>query len=269
MAGGVGGIGVSPGSNQTQTADAKQALPAGVTVHSHGQKVESQPNTASLIEQAQQDSREEMMSSLSDKLADKLKQRDAKSRSASRINEILQKYMQGVGSVTKPEKFQELANSLKKLSNATPDQIREMIQSHKEGTGDDNFESALLLALEESFAADGSNEQLLAAIREVKQELGQQLQDFYQNQVKTYGDVNDAYKEIIGEHKEEDFLKATGSLITKLGQDLQAQGSSVDSNRIKSTVDTLYNLEVAKNTFTSLATLVDKLESIFTVKLPK
>ena len=150
-------------------------------------------------------------------------------------------------------------------TSATPDQIREKLKEFKGQSDDENFEAALLLALEELFAAEGTNEDLLEAVREVKSQLGEELKDFYQNQVKNYEDVSEVYDQLLGEYGEEDFLKATDTLITRLGSDLQSQGSSVESSKIKSTVDSLYHLEVARNTYQAFAGLMDKMQSVFSV----
>ena len=261
MAGGIQGVGL----NQTgtpQQVEPQQAHPQSVTVQSHGQVVATQPSASSLVADAQ----EEAGMLLQDKKSDKLSKRDARSKSASRVREIMQKYLKQVGGVGQTEKFEKLAQSLKDLGKATPEQIREKIEEFKGNSDDENFESALLLALEELFVAEGTNEDLLAAVREVKSQLGEELKDFYENQVKSYEDISDVYEQLLGEFGEDDFLKATDSLITRLGSDLQAQGSSVDSNKIKSTVDSLYHLEVARNTYAAFAGLVDKMQSVFEIQ---
>ena len=260
MSGGIQGIGL----NQTTTpqqVDSQQALPDSVTVQSNGQTVATQPSASSLVADAQ----EEAGMLLQDKKSDKLSKREARSKSASRVREILQKYLRQVTGVGETERFEKLARSLKDLGKATPDQIREKLEEFKGQSDDENFEAALLLALEELFAAEGTNEDLLEAVREVKSQLGEELKDFYQNQVKNYEDVSEVYDQLLGEYGEEDFLKATDSLITRLGSDLQSQGSSVESSKIKSTVDSLYHLEVARNTYQAFAGLMDKMQSVFSV----
>jgi hypothetical protein len=76
--------------------------------------------------------------------------------------------------------------------------------------------------------------------------------------------VSEIYGQLLGEYGEDDFLAATGSLITRLGDDLQSQGTSADSTKIKATVDSLYHLEVARNTFSAIAGLVQKMTTVFT-----
>lgn len=199
-----------------------------------------------------------------DKSADRLKRRDAKSRSASRINEVLQKYLKSVGSVSKAEKFEQMTESLKKLVKPNPQDIRDLLQEFKGGSDEDGFDAAALLALEELFSSNPADAEVLAAIREVKSELGQELSSFYQQTVSNYNGVNDVYDQLLGEHGEQDFLSATDTLITRLGSDLQSQGSSVDSTKVKATVDSLFHLEVARNTFTAFASLLSKMDAQFT-----
>ena len=267
MSGGINQIGANAVANQlaaesqeTGQADTKQ----GVVVQSRGQEIQTQPSQGSLIQQAIQDSAEEVTMMFQDKSADRLKRRDAKSRSSSRINEVLQKYLKSVGNVTKAEKFQKLTESLKQLQKPTPDQIRDLLDEFHGGTSEDGFEAATLLALEELFSTDAADADVLAAIREVKSELGQELSDFYKQTVSNYDGVSDVYEQLLGEHGEGDFLKATETLITRLGGDLQSQGASVDSTKVKATVDSLYHLEVARNTFTSFAQLLTKMDAQFT-----
>ena len=260
MSGGIQGVGL----NQTTTpqqVETQQSQPQSVTVQSHGQTVATQPSASSQVADAQ----EEAGMLLQDKKSDKLSKREARSKAASRVREIMKKYLKQVGGVGQTEKFEKLAQSLKDLSNPTPDQIREKLEEFKGQSEDENLESALLLALEELFAAEGTNEGLLEAVREVKSQLGEELKDFYQNQVQNYEDINEVYEQLLGEHGEEDFLKATDSLITRLGSDLQSQGSSVDSSKVKSTVDSLYHLEVARNTYQAFAGLMDKMQTVFDV----
>ena len=261
MAGGIDGVGFSQTTPQQQV-DTQQAQPQSVTVQSHGQTVSTQPSASSQVADAQ----EEAGMLLQDKKSDKLSKREARSRSASRIREIMQKYLKQVAGIGQTEKFEKLAQSLKDLGKATPDQIREKLEEFKGQSDDENFESALLLALEELFAAEGSNEDLLEAVREVKSQLGEELRDFYENQVKSYEDITEVYDQLLGEYGEDDFLKATDSLITRLGSDLQSQGSSVEGPKIKSTVDSLYHLEVARNTYSAFANLMDKMQSLFELK---
>ncbi len=256
---GIHGVG-SPQQNAPQPVDAQQAAHAqSVTVQSHGQTVQTQPSVTSLVADAQ----EEAGLMLQDKSSEKLGKRDARSKAASRVREIMQKYLKNVGGVNQTEKFEQLAESLKKMGNATPDEIRRHLEEFKGSSDDENFESAILLALEELFSAEGTHEDLLAAVREVKGQLGSELQEFYENQVKNYEDISDVYEQLLGEYGEDDFLAATETMIARLGTDLQSQGSSVDNSKVKATVDSLYHLDVARNTYAAFGGLMDKMQALF------
>ena len=260
MSGGVGGIGLNQ-TNTPQPVETQQAHAQPLTVQSHGQTVQTQPASSSLVADAQ----EEAGMLLQDKSADKLNKRDARSRSASRVREIMKKYLKQVAGVNQTEKFEKMAATLKNMGKATPDEIRGLLEQFKRESDDENFESALLLALEELLAAEGTHEDLLEAVREVKTELGNELQEFYQSQVKNYEDVSEVYEQLLGEYGEEDFLSATESLISRLGDDINAQKSSVENNKVKATVDSLYHLQVARNTYAAFAGLMEKMQAVFDV----
>ena len=119
--------------------------------------------------------------------------------------------------------------------------------------------AATLLALEEVFGAEKGGEAVLAAIREVKAELGSELQAFYKDHVQTFEGTSEVYKQLIGQHGEADFLESSETLIKKLGGDIQAQGRAMDGSELKAKLDSLYHLEVARNTYTAFAALLDKI----------
>lgn len=264
MPGGIIQIGISPTPQQTQAVSERPAAKEAVVVQSRGQEIATQPSQGSLIQQAITDSAEEVTMMFQDKSADRLKRRDAKSKSASRVDEILRKYLKGVNGVTNAHKFDKLTENLKQLDKPTPQQIRDLIEQYGEGTDEDGVQTGVLLALEELFSTEPTDNGVLDAIRQVKSELGHELRDFYHDTVKSYGDVNDVYEQLLGDYGEEDFLTATDAMIARLGKDLHAEGTSVDANKVKSTVDSLYHLEVARNTFTSFAKLVNNVNTVFT-----
>lgn len=235
-------------------------------VGSYGGQAVSQPSIASLV----QDSLEELPSNLSEKISKKLADRKAKKKSSSQIEDILRKYLQQVQGVDKAEKFHSLSQSVKQLSKPTPQQIRDLLDEHFGGGESDDgsikdYEAALLLALEDQLASEGVSDALLSAVREAKSEFGEQLKSFYQNEVKGYEGISDVYENILGGDNEVDFMAAADTLITRLGNDLNGQGRKMDSAQLNSTLDSLYHLEVAKNTFEAFTELANKLSSIYGV----
>lgn len=262
MSGGINQIGLN-NSLVTTSESVAEKTGAGLVGQSQGQEVQSQPTQQSLVQQAVADSAEEITMAFQDKSADRLKRRDTRSRSAGRINEMLAKYLKGVGDVKAAEKFEELAESLKQLGKPTPQQIQDLLEKFQKESGLEDQQAAVLLALEELFSAESPDSDTLGAIRQAKTELGQHLQEFYQQHIKTCDDVADVYEHILGEHGEDDFPGATGTLISRLGADLQAESASVDLPKVKTTLDSLYHLQVARNTFSSFARLFSKMQSAF------
>ena len=254
---GIDGPGQFPGGvGQNQDAQAAQdAEPVFVKVDA--QEVVYQPDVSSLVE----DSQEETTVLLQEKASTTLGRREAKSRTSSRLEDIVKKYLQRVNQANPTERFQSLVESLKKMGKPTPQQIQQMLQEFSEATGSSS--SGVLLALEELLKAEGGHEELLAAVQQAKTSLGTELKDFYQNHIQVYENVSDVYANLLGDYSESDFLNATETMIRRFGQDLQSQGTDADRNRIKATVDSLYHLEIAKNLFSNCATLMEKLKTEF------
>ncbi len=254
--------GFNPVQNQP-TAEAEQAGRKGEVVQSRGQQIQTAPDQASLAQKALADSAEEVSMMFQDKSADRLKKRDAKSRAGSRIKEAMAKYLKSVKGVGSAERFEKLHSALKQLKNPTQEQVKQMLQGFREGTGEEGIDADLLLALEELFSAEGADDELLEVLRDLKSDLGEDLQSFYKDTIKTTSDMGQVYDQMLGEYGETEFMEATDTLMTKLGEDLQAEGSSVDPAKIKATVDALFNLQVARNTFSAFAKLFQRMESAF------
>ena len=243
------------GPNPNQLKHVHDSQHAGSVVgQRNGNAVKSQPSISSLVA----DAMEEMPQNLSETKSKKLAERTARKKSSSRIQEIVDKYVQSVREAVPPEKFHELAESLKNMGKPTPDQIKRQLEEKFK----DN-QSAALLFLEEALVAEGGHDELLAAVRQVKTELGNELKDFYQNQVKSYEGVSEVYENLLGEYGEQDFMNGIDTLIRRLGNDLQGQGSRMEPAAVKSTVDSLYFLEVAKNTHETFDKLVKKMNTEF------
>ncbi|MEO1525610.1 MAG: hypothetical protein AAFX06_09240 [Planctomycetota bacterium] len=261
-----------PGINSAQASPS--ALPPSVTeaghqaanVGSYGGQTVTQPSIASLV----QDSLEELPSNLSEKISKKLADRKAKKKSSSEIETLLRKYLQSVKGTDKAEKFHSLSQSLKQLSKPTPQQIRDLLDEHFGHRDSDDanikdYEAALLLALEEHLSTDGGSEALLNAVRDAKSDLGERLQSFYQEDLRAYEGVGQVYENVLGADGGSDFMEATDALITRLGNDLNGQGRAMDSTHLNSTLESLYHLEVARNTFEAFTELGHKMQSMFGV----
>jgi type III secretion system TyeA family effector delivery regulator len=221
----------------------------------NGEKVTvKQESQQSLVEK----SLEELPSHLSEKTSRKLAERTAKSRSSSRLQEIASKYVTGKDKGDQAERFEKAAVDLKKLGKPTPDQLRQFL---KDRFGDEH--SAALLFLEEAFSSDPADSDLLATIREVKSELGSQLQSFAREELSAFESLGEVYTSLVGQHSPQDFMTAADVMIRKLGGDIHAQGSSTELVQLKSTLDTLYHLELARNTFSTFNELTGRMATSF------
>jgi type III secretion system TyeA family effector delivery regulator len=208
---------------------------------------------ASLVEQ----SLEELPAHLSEKTSKKLAERTARSRSASRVGQIAEKYVQGKDKA-ELEKYERAASALKKLGKPTPDQLRQLL---KDSFGDQH--STALLFLEEAFSTDEADADLLATIRQVKAEIGTGLQTFVREELAAFETLGEVYTSLVGGRSTDDFMSAAEMMIKKLGSDLQAHSGSAEIAQLKSTVDSLYHLELARNTFLAFSELTTRMGKSF------
>lgn len=253
-----------------------------------GQTVTHSPaSTLSMI----QDAAEELTFTQSETVSKKLADRKAKSRhGGSAAVELAEKYLQSIPDIGQPEKLQQLAESLKKLAQATPEQVREQLEGF---FGDVSHQFAGLSFTEELLTAEGGHEELLAAVRAVKAELEtnhgpeiragfnvshtaadfadgglgdiQELRDFYRESVLGYEGVTQAYDGILSRYGADRFGDATDFLIKSIGNDVQASGPSLDPRQLKATLDDLYFVQVARNTHEQFGTLLETLNTQFGV----
>jgi len=253
---GVNQVGTQQTSHNLAQSQASGPLPP-VSGNYKGQTVVQAPSTESLI----QSSLEELPANLSSTMSKKLAQRTAKNRSSSRIEEMMRKYLKAVNSVGKAEKFEKLTDSLKQLAKPTPQQVRQFIEEHFGGDeGDVECEAGVLLALEEFFADETGAAPLLQAVREAKTQLAGELNEFHHEQIAQFEGVDDVYASLTGDESADDFMAATGALISRLGNDVHGKGRTMDGPQLKSTLDTLFNLEVARNTFSAFSELAEKMQ---------
>ena len=244
-------VGLSP-QYQPQRADGPHAEAVGVR---QGEKVVlKQESAQSLVEK----SLEELPSHLSEKTSRKLAERTAKSKSSSRILEIANKYVTGKDKPEQAEKFQQTAAALKKIGKPTPEQLKQLL---KDNFGDE--QTSALLFLEEAFGSDAADADVLATVRQVKAEVGAELQSFVRDQLPAFEGLGEVYSSLVGQHSPQEFMAAADLMIKKLGVDVHAQGSSAELVQLKSTLDTLYHLELARNTFSMFNDLTTRMSTSF------
>ncbi len=245
------GVGLSP-NYAPQRADGPVAEAIGQRA---GEKVVlKQESAQSLVEK----SLEELPQHLSEKTSRKLADRTAKSRSGSRILEIANKYVTGKDKPGQAEKYEQVAAQLKKLGKPTPEQLKQLLQ---DAFGDQS--SGALLFLEEAFSTDAADADVLATVRQVKEEVGAQLQGFVRDELPAFEGLGEVYSSLAGQSSPQEFMAAAETLIRKLGGDVHAQGSSVELVQLKSTLDTLYHLELARNTFSTFNDLTNRMSTSF------
>lgn len=207
-------------------------------------------SASSLVEQ----SLEELPAQLGEKASRKLAERTARTRTGARLHEILQKFTKAVGSSGAPERFEQLLQAIRKLGQPTPDQLKQLVgEQFKENR------SAALLFLEEAFASEPGNDDLLATIRQVKAEVGAELQAFVHQELPAFEGVTDVYQTLVAQYSPDDFLRSAELLLKRLGLEMQAQGTGVEPAQLKTTLDSLYQLEVARNTFLSFSDLTQRM----------
>ncbi|HVJ68526.1 MAG TPA: TyeA family type III secretion system gatekeeper subunit [Caulifigura sp.] len=244
-------VGLSP-NYAPQQKDGPQAEAVGAR---QGDKVVlKEESIQSLVEK----SMEELPSHLSEKTSRKLAERTAKSKSSSRILEIANKYVTAKDKPDQAERFEKAANALKKIGKPTPEQLKQLLN--------DNFggdHSAALMFLEEAFSGDPADADILKTIRDVKAEVGAQLQSFVREELAAFESAGEVYSSLAGQHSPQEFMAAADLMIKKLGGDIHAQGSSTDIVQIKSTLDTLYHLELARNTFSTMSDLTNRMQTSF------
>ncbi|MCA8996316.1 MAG: TyeA family type III secretion system gatekeeper subunit [Planctomycetaceae bacterium] len=206
---------------------------------------------------------EELTQTGGSRAADQLKRREAKTRKGSRVQELAKKYQQFVNSVTGPERFERLADSLRRLSRPTPQQVKDHLREHCP-----DEQSAALLFMEELLSEDTDSSGLRDAIRQVRTDLGQDLREFVQTELPQFQDSDAVFQTLLGQHQQDDFLSATETLLGEIGQDIHSAGRNIDPARLRDAVASLSHLEIARNLFLGFSELSRQMRSSFGTEWP-
>lgn len=252
MPNGVDGIRSTPLENSPATESGAVNTPRSTVF---GQQVAMLPSPSSQI----QDMQEEAGTMFQEMSFQKINSREAGQASKGRIQEILQKYLARVGEVSNAEKFEALTGHLKKLGTTSPRQLMQLIQEYTNDGEGSSSDSAWLLALESFFAGEPDFGELLGVVRQAKQELGSELADFCTRQFESFSGTEEVYNNILGRYSQDDFLSAVDAMISRLGLDINSEGSAADAQEIKNIVDCLYHLEVTRNTYFTFVEITRRL----------
>ena len=92
-----------------------------------------------------------------------------------------------------------------------------------------------------------------------------ELRDFYRQSVVGYSSLGQAYDAIMSRYGAERFGEAVDFLITSLGHDVSSHEPSKEATELKATLDDLYFVQVARNSFENFNGLVSKMIKQFGV----
>jgi type III secretion protein W len=106
---------------------------------------------------------------------------------------------------------------------------------------------------------------LQTALNASKEGLGEisQLRDFYRDVVLKHEGILSTYEAIKEEYGTGKLDQAATFLLQSVGNDMSAQGSSIEKSQLKSIIDNLYQVQVLINIYEKLNTLMDRLGENF------
>lgn len=93
-----------------------------------------------------------------------------------------------------------------------------------------------------------------------------QLRDFYREQVIGYTQPQDVYNRIMNQFGETRFEQAFEFLMQGLGSELQSSAPSIATEHLKAIVDDMSMVQVTRNLFLSLQTVVDRMQNVFGIR---
>jgi type III secretion system YopN/LcrE/InvE/MxiC family regulator len=208
-------------------------------------------------------------------------ERKANSKAGSRTEELALRCAQKVAEPDAPRKLQQLADSLKKLGQPTPQQLKDQLQEYF-GDQTDQFEA--LEFLSELLSSTGGHDKLLDVVGEVRDELasepsvlagrnigdvvdnfdGSRLEarDLYRNVALGFDSIGQACTQLKDKYGADKFDEVADWLISALGTDLQAAGPSADPVGLKSIQDDLATVRTARQVYSACIDLLSKLREM-------
>jgi type III secretion protein W len=220
-----------------------------------------------------------------------LTDRTASGAGAAALAKLLAQYKKLLPDLPPREQFDKLLKDLKK-DGASAEQIKKQLE---ETFPEPSHRHAALAFLEESLSNDRGrspqDDELLKQVRTAQHELDQkhgpeiraalnvsahaaerpdlgtlpELREFYRQSVVGYANLNQAYDAIMTRYGSARFSEAVDFLITSLGHDVGSHEPSRDAAELKATLDDLYFVQVARNSFEAFGGLLGKMQKQFGV----
>ena len=250
-----------------------------------GEKVVLEKAVKSMVEQSAEQSQRLQQTSKT------LTQRTATNSGAAALAKLLAEFKKLIPDLPDSGKFDQFLKDAKK-EVASPEDLKNMLQERFPEVA---HQHAALAFLEESISNDRGrspqDDDLLKEIRNAQRELHEEhgpeiraalnvsahaadrpdlgsvaeLRDFYRQSVVGYTNLNQAYDAIMTRYGAERFGEAVDFLITSLGHDVGAHEPSKDAAELKATLDDLYFVQVARNSYESFGGLLGKMSKQFGV----
>ena len=271
----------------TETTSQEAILGQGVY---RGERVSQQLVVQSLIA----DAAEELTFGVSEKVEKDISKRKISSRKKRTVELIkrVEQYLKQVPDLGSPEKLKEFLEHIKKIPFRSPSQLREEAKKFFKDITHQYI--ALSYSLETLEEEDASNELITllktatenlleesgpeiraglnistAAVEFSEKGLGeiQSLRDFYRENILNYESLSNLHEALLKKFNEDDFEKAISFLIEAVGNDLRSQGPSIAPAQLKQIMDDLYRLEVVGNFHRDCASLIEKTQDLFHLKI--
>ncbi len=254
-----------------------------------GEKIKEKLDIQSLIA----DAAEELTFGASEKVEKDLSKRKVSSKKSEfeKVRERLEMYLRKVPDFGSLDKLNQFIEHLKKSKFSSREQLlKETDKYFKDITHKflaltyvldvfkEEGEKDLADVLEKtvSYLSKEHSEDIRAGlnISETAQDFSskglgeiQELRDFYRENIVKYDGLHALHSSLLQNFSEDDFDNAVSFLIEAAGNDLRSQEPSVSPAHLKEVMDDLYRLEVIGNFHRDCASLIEKTEKLYSVKV--
>ncbi|WP_168188175.1 type III secretion system gatekeeper subunit SctW [Hahella sp. CCB-MM4] len=256
----------------------------------HGEKVQVQQSASSLMEDAKEEVSLLFKERMEKTLARRVMSTDKKENHQQILIEKIREMMDQVPDLLKNVKMKALIERMSSDFPATPQQLmRKLEEFTKDPTL--QFAALQLLELEARTAGGTDKEAQLEVIRNASAELmetqgeavraglnisvtandfasklntdNQGLRDFYRDAVLDYGGIADTYRAIINQHGEDSFETARKFTMKALSADYNAQGPSIEPQRLKAIMDDMYALKLLGGVHEHCSNIMETMRNVY------